>query len=88
MLFSDETLLMMSDHSLENLQKKVKEQMISINQWFRQNKLSLNYCKTNFTVITNQLETLASKIHYCLKQYYFKKRVSTVKYLGLFMQPS
>ena len=37
--FADDTLLMMSDHNLENLQKKVNEHMINIDRWFRKNKL-------------------------------------------------
>ena len=56
-LFADDTLLMMSDHNLEKLQKKVNEQMINIDRWFRKIKLSLNYSKTNFMVINKQPKT-------------------------------
>ena len=38
-LFSDNSLLMMSDQNLENLHKKANEQMINIDRWFRKNEL-------------------------------------------------
>ena len=44
-LFADDTFLLLSDSSILNLERRVNEQLESIDKWFRMNKLSLNYSK-------------------------------------------
>ena len=85
MLFADDTLLMLSDHNLEILQKKVNEQMINIDRWFRKNKLSLNYSKTNFMQINKQPKTPVVEKFVITLNDTILKRVSVVKYLRLFI---
>ena len=50
-LFVTNTLLMLSDKNFKELEKKVNEQILSIDVWLRKNKLSLDYSKTRFMIM-------------------------------------
>ena len=52
-LFADDTCLNMFDANLELLQSRVNCELKKINNWFRRNKLSLNYQKFNYMLINN-----------------------------------
>ena len=49
-LFADDTFLLLLDSSVSNLERRVNEQLENIDKWFRMNKLSLNYSKTNYMI--------------------------------------
>ena len=57
-LVCNDTLLMMSDRSIESQQKKSNLELKEINAWLRQNKLSLNYPKQTLRLLTNPLTNL------------------------------
>ena len=50
-LFAHDTYLCFSDTNISNLQIPVNAELQNINFWLRKNKLSLNYNRTNFTLI-------------------------------------
>ena len=54
-LFSDNTLLMLSDINVNNLENTVNNELHKINCWLEKNKLSLNYTKTNYILICKRL---------------------------------
>ena len=84
-LFADDTLLTMSDHNLENTQKKVNEQVIKTDRWFRKNKLSLNCSKTNFMVINKQPKTpVVEKFVITFISYYVNCKIPWIVYSRYF----
>ena len=50
-LFADDTYLILSDSNLENLEKRVNEELQNVDNWLRRNKLSLNFNKTNYMIL-------------------------------------
>ena len=50
-LLADDTYLCLSDTFINNLQIRVNAELQNINFWLRNNKLLLNYNKTNFMLI-------------------------------------
>ena len=53
-LFADDTCLMMADNNLKNLEHKVQIELKKVNSWLCQNKLSLNFSKTNYMITNKQ----------------------------------
>ena len=53
-LFADETNLTLTHSQPEMLQQKVNENMQKIINWMRINKLSINYSKSEFMIITKK----------------------------------
>ena len=84
-LFADDTCLMMADNNLKNLEHKVQIELKKVNSWLCQNKLSLNFSKTNYMLINKQpLKTCHCNFKVALNDITIN-RVHTVKYLGLFI---
>ena len=48
-LFADNTLLQLSDCNIKKLEKRVSNELNKINVWLRNNKISLNISKTNYS---------------------------------------
>ena len=82
-LFADDTLLMMSDKSIESLQTKSNLELKEINAWLCQNKLSINYFKINFMVINKYPHKAVSAAFNLNLNDIALKRVETIKYLGI-----
>ena len=82
-LFADNTFLLLSDSSILNLERRVNAQLENIDKWFRMNKISLNYSKTNY-MIFNKHPHKTCNYEFNLKIYNIV-RVSTVKYLGVIL---
>ena len=59
-LFADDINLHMSNSSFNVLQKIVNLELCKIDHWLRANKLSLNYNKTNFMLLTSRKHNPAS----------------------------
>ena len=74
-LIADDTLLM--------LQTKVNEQIQHVDYWLRKNKLSLNYSKTNFLLISKHPQKKVDENFVIRLNDKLLERSSTVKYLGL-----
>ena len=84
-LFADDTCLMMADNNLKNLEHKVQIEFKKVNSWPCQNKLSLNFSKTNYMLINKQpLKTCQCNFKIALNGITIN-RAHTVKYLGLFI---
>jgi len=52
LLFADDTNIFAFDRDVHLLFKNVNEELHSLSNWFRANKLSLNIKKTNFTLFS------------------------------------
>ena len=84
-LLADDTCLMMVDINLNNLEHKVQIELKKVNSWLFQNKLSLNFSKTNYLLINKQpLKTCQCNFKIVLNGITIN-RAHTVKYLGLFI---
>ena len=82
-LFADDTFLMMSDRSIKSLQTKSNLKFNKIDACLRQNKLSLNYPKTNFVVINKYPHKSVSASFKLNLNDIALKRVEIIKYLGI-----
>lgn len=81
-LFADDTNLTCSHTNLQTLQQMVNEELKSINNWMRLNKLSLNSDKTEYMLVTNKKNVKSMKVVMDGKEI---KRKSCIKYLGVIM---
>ena len=59
-LFADDINLHMSNSSFNVLKTTVNLELCKIDHWLRANKLSLNYNKTNFMLLTSRKRNPAS----------------------------
>jgi hypothetical protein len=80
-LFADDTNLFYTDKSISNLENKVNNELMKINQWLIANRLSLNIDKSNYVIFQPSQKkseiislSISSK---CLT------REKSVKYLGV-----
>ena len=53
-LFADYTVLTITNSCITTLQHDVNKELTKIDKWMRINKLSLNYNKSKFMLITNK----------------------------------
>ena len=56
-LFADDTVLTMANSCMRTLQHDVNKELTKIDEWMRLNKLSLNYSKTKYMLITNKTKS-------------------------------
>ena len=74
---------MMADKNLKNLEHKVQIELKKVNFWLCQNKLSLNFSKTNYMILNKQpFKTCHGNFGIALNDITIEH---TVKYLGLFI---
>ena len=81
--FADDTVLSTSGSNSTELQNKVNVELGKVNEWLRFNKLSLNYLKTSYMIVSrknNQLIDFNVKINDKTIT-----RTKCVKYLGVFI---
>ena len=79
-LFADDTNLTLTHSKPEMLQQKVNENMQKIINWIRINKLSINYIKLEFIIITKK--QFKHKFEIVIQENKIKQK-SFVKYLGI-----
>ena len=79
-LFADDTNLTLMHSQPEILQQKVNENMQKIINWMRINKLSINYSKSEFMIITTK--QFKHKFEVIIEDNKIKQK-SFVKYLGI-----
>ena len=82
--FADDATILQSGKSLEGLAKKLNQDLKSLSQWLKANKLSLNVKKTKLIIFRRK----AADIDYGIKFKLDGKRltpVNTVKYLGILL---
>jgi len=85
-LYADDTSIIVSSPNLENFETQVDKIFEDINNWFKINKLVLNYNKTQYL----QFNTKKSK-GYDLKLDYqgnYIKSSTNIKFLGLIIDDS
>ena len=76
---------MMIDKNSKNLEHKVQINLKKVNSCLCQNKLSLNFSKTNYIIINKKpLKTCQCNFGIALDDITIN-RAQTVKYLGLFI---
>ena len=79
-LFADDTNLTLTHSQPEMLQQKENENMQKIIHWMRINKLSINYSKSEFLIITKKL--FKHKYEIVIENNEIKQKLF-VKYLGI-----
>lgn len=60
--FADDTAYIETDKNMTNLNLKINRNLELINQYFRDNKLLVNYSKTNYLLIGNNINKLNTNI--------------------------
>ena len=57
-LFADDTVLMMKDKNISNLQIAVNRELCDVDNWMRYNRLSLNFFKSSFFISTTKYKKI------------------------------
>src|SRR5688572_2487823 len=84
-IFADYTNAFLSDKSLETLYTRAGNELESLSEWFKANKLSLNLSKTNYIIFRSKkkiLPVLDSSIKIDNKEI---TQVTTTKFLGVYV---
>ena len=79
-LFADDTNLTLSHSNVSTLQQNINDELVNVSNWFKVNKLSINFNKTEFMVVTtkqNKPELKVSIDNNPIKQSHH------IKYLGV-----
>lgn len=84
-LFADDTNLLHSDCSLDNLISVVNSELDKLSCWFKANKLSLNLEKTNFIMFGNKYVDISKCIDHVKIDGCNIVQVKSVKFLGIFL---
>ena len=53
-LFADDTNLTLSHSNVSTLQQNINDELVNVSYWFKVNKLSINFNKTEFMVVTTK----------------------------------
>jgi len=56
-LFADDTVLSLSANSMHELPTKINQELESVDNWLKYNKLSLNYSETSTCYLQNKTNT-------------------------------
>ena len=84
-LFADDTNLTASHYNRGILAKLVNNELVHISNWMKINKLTINYAKTEYIIITNK----KVKLDYTVKiDQTTIKRSKCIKYLGVLLDDS
>ena len=81
-LFADDTTILFSSNSLDNLNLIINKELISVNEWIKANKLSLNISKTNFIIFKKKLQSPQNFVIVTIENTIIKQVTST-KFLGV-----
>ena len=79
-IFADDTNIFYSSNNLEQLQTVVNEELELVLKYCAANKLSINFKKTNFMIITSPKKKVSIRITTCNIE-----QKSQIKYLGVFI---
>ena len=82
-LFADDTALILSDSNINSLSKQVNCEFAKIQQWLISNKLSLNYSKTKFLLISPSHKPIKPDKFYISLKGCNIERCQSIKYLGV-----
>ena len=81
-LFADDTVLSLSANSMHKLTTKINQELESVDNWLKYNKLSLNYSKTQYMLFTKQNENIDTNFKAQINNHLLS-RTECVKYLGV-----
>ena len=76
--FADDTTVFASDSDINGVHASVNRELVGVDNWLKNNRLSLNVSKTSYMIISNQKNALDIKIRETILT-----KVSTVKFLGV-----
>ena len=62
-IFADDTSIFTHDSNIDNLYSKINDDLLTLTDWFRANKLSLNISKTNYMLFTHTATQPATQPH-------------------------
>ena len=65
-LFADDTVLIMKNKHINQLQQQVNRELCIIDEWMKCNRLSLNYAKTSYIVYSPKCYSIISE-NFCIK---------------------
>ena len=65
-LFADDTVLIMKNKNINQLQQQVNRELGIIDEWMKCNRLSLKYAKTSYIVYTPKCNSIISE-NFCIK---------------------
>lgn len=82
-LYADDAVLYFSSDNLELLERYITEDLLVLNYWFLENKLSLNLKKTNYVLFTKPAVT--EKVLDIKIGNHAIKKLDSVKYLGVYL---
>ena len=83
-LFADDTLLSLASKNLAKLQKEMNKELKHVFEWLYENKLTLNFTKTKYMVISKAKKIFDSDFKIKLNGVPLK-RCSEYKYLGVYI---
>ena len=84
-LFADDTVLTMTNSCITTLQNDVNKELTKIDEWMRLNKLSLNYNKSKYMLITKKKKNNSEDLinfKFTIGKHKIEQ-VSQIKYLGI-----
>ena len=81
-LFADDTNLLYSNKSLKKVNKYINQDLSSLTQWLRSNKISLNTKKTEIVIFRPKRKTINKNLNFRISGQQIKT-TNNVKYLGL-----
>ena len=76
--FADDRTVFASDNDISNVYATVNRELIGVDNWLKANRLSLNFSKTSFMVISNHKNASDVKHRGSILT-----KVTTVKFLGI-----
>lgn len=80
--FADDTNLIMSDFDAKQLENDVNNELKNVDNWMRRNKLSINFAKTEYMLISNKKNIDSFKINI---DSYEIERKDHIRYLGVLL---
>ena len=76
--FADDAAVIASDSDINNVHANVNKELMGVDNWLKDNRLSLNVSKTSYMIISNQKNEIDIRIRDLILT-----KVSTVKFLGV-----
>jgi hypothetical protein len=83
LLFADDTNLLLSGNSYEDILITLNPELVSLSEWFKANKLSLNVAKTNYVLFGSKAKRKSANNLCVLVDGKPIARVSETKFLGV-----
>jgi len=86
-LYADDAAMLLADTNLKHLQRKINNELSTLNEWFISNKLTLNLTKTNYMLVGNKhklTEKQRKKFKLTIGKYTLHE-VDEIKYLGVIL---